>query len=189
MTKRNRHAPIIAIACLAAGFAAAGAIGGAQIGSATMLKRGEDTLPQARHPEVISQAARGQGERLPDHYPLVTPEGTIPVAALAARGRFRGEVASWDEAPDYVAIADTGNWEYSDTEIDRLETWQPQRERPMRIETGVTVIRGNDLSEVPPKAERAVAKQARTGQADIERASDELVAPAEGSTSPSIQTN
>lgn len=188
MTKRNRLAPMIAIACLAVGFGAAGAIGGTQIGSSSILKRGEDTLPQARHPEIASQSARGQSKRLPDHYPLVTPEGTIPVEALAAHGRFRGETASWDEAPDHVAIADTGDWQYSDAEIDRLETWQPQPSRrmetPRRIEAGVRIIRGNDIDEGIQKAGRAAMEAAI-----VDEMPEDRVAPAETDGALSMQAN
>lgn len=184
MTKRNRLAPMIALACLAVGFATAGAIGGTQIGSSSILKRGEDTLPQASPPEVARNTAREPGKRLPDHYPLVTPEGTIPVAALAAHGRFRGETTYWDEAPDYVAIPDTGSWQYSDAEIERLETWQPQRERPMRIETGVTVIRGNDLDQEPREPEQAAIERA-----DIHEATEAGAASVDAVGAVTIQTN
>lgn len=80
--------------------------------------------------------------RLPDHYPLVTPTGTIPVSQLALHGRLR------DTLPHDVARAEPGpldadyQWEIPEREIQRLERWEP-RPRVSR-EAGVRVVRGED---------------------------------------------
>ena len=78
-----------------AGLACAlgGAVAGTALGSTPILDRPVSGSLYQSHDDTASQ---GQGERqLPDHYPLVTREGTVPVAQLAERGlysqsRYRG---------------------------------------------------------------------------------------------------
>ncbi len=79
--------------------AIAGAVSGATIADTPMLTRSHsDTLPEAQIVSVGNQALRS-AERPPNHYPLVTPDGTIEVAELALHGRMRdrGGAMWWDD--------------------------------------------------------------------------------------------
>ena len=127
MNHRTRLNPRFAAICLAIAVAGAGAAGGAAIGSSPVLKRADSAVPTAQRNAGVGDFELDTSEPLPDHYPLVTPSGTIPVAALAAHGRFRGERQSWADRPDYVAQPDTGSWGYSEDEINQLEIWEPRR--------------------------------------------------------------
>ena len=62
-----------------------GAFAGNALGSVPMLDR--STL-QTYYQSHEDNAAEERGEVLPDHYPLVTREGTVPVAALSERGLY-----------------------------------------------------------------------------------------------------
>lgn len=71
-----------------AGLACAlgGAVAGTALGSTPILDRSTFETFYQLHDDTASQA---RGERqLPDHYPLVTREGTVPVAQLAERGLY-----------------------------------------------------------------------------------------------------
>lgn len=92
----------IALHVLGAGLACAvgGAIAGNALGSAPVLDRSTLTTLYQSHETV----AKAESDRtLPDHYPLVTRAGTVPVAALSERGlysqaRYRAFMAV-DDAP------------------------------------------------------------------------------------------
>ena len=71
-----------------AGLACAlgGAVAGTALGSTPILDRPVFGSFYQSHDDTASAA---QAERqLPDHYPLVTREGTVPVAQLAERGLY-----------------------------------------------------------------------------------------------------
>lgn len=77
------------IVCAVAVATIAGAVSGATIGDSPVLTRASiDTLPQAAIIGGSNDALRNSS-RLPDHYPLETPKGTIEVAELALHGRMR----------------------------------------------------------------------------------------------------
>lgn len=93
-------------------------------------------LPPAPSP----QPAPPLRQDLPNHYPLVTPSGTIPVAALALHGRLRGtREALWDDPGAIALRADYGD-ELRDHEIDRLANDREivrsvRRNRAVRVHT------------------------------------------------------
>ena len=77
----------------------AGAVGGAAIGTTPVIERGEGATPPDPYEPGPGEIARDRGEPLPDHYPLVTPTGTVPVAELALHGRLRSlRQGRWDAA-------------------------------------------------------------------------------------------
>lgn len=138
--KPVRPFPLLGAAALTAAVGLAGAQSGSAIGSMPVM--------QGKAAAAFSQLPSRMPERsppplrtdLPDHYPLVTPSGTIPVAALALHGRLRGtRDMVWDR-PDAVALrADYGD-ELEEDEIDRLAYDRPnvraiRRDRSVRVHT------------------------------------------------------
>ncbi|QYJ07017.1 hypothetical protein [Qipengyuania flava] len=125
---------------ITAGVVLAGAESGTAIGSMPVMSHQAGFAferPAARAPQPAPPPVR---QDLPNHYPLVTPNGTIPVAALALHGRLRGSRdAMWDE-PGAVALrADYGE-ELSEFEIDRLANGNGAvrsvgRDRTVRVHT------------------------------------------------------
>lgn len=126
MTERARPFPTkTAFAAAALVFAAVGAASGQAIGDTPIIRKGTgDTLPSAN---VVTDdySHIANSERPPDHYPLVTDEGTIPVGELALHGRMRNRDQSWyaDDGPVYL---DAGYDDYlSAGEMDRLANGDP----------------------------------------------------------------
>lgn len=104
----------------------AGAMSGEEIGSAPVIARHADPPPIAvRAAEFDGAAGSTTARRLPDHYPLVTPSGTVPVAALASHGRYRDRHETGIEQPGQSGFDTPAEWEISADEIDRLEQWEP----------------------------------------------------------------
>lgn len=106
-----------------AGLACAlgGAIAGNALGSTPMLDRSTVADFYQSHETTEKEAAAG--EPLPDHYPLVTKAGTVPVGELAMRGlysqrRYRALAYAVDYVPSQVHVAE---WRYTDD-------WRPQSE-------------------------------------------------------------
>jgi hypothetical protein len=73
-----------------------GAVAGNALGSAPILDR--STLATYYQEHADSFAQRIEAERPPDHYPLVTAAGTVPVAELSTRGLYS---QARYRAPDY----------------------------------------------------------------------------------------
>ncbi|WP_369026068.1 hypothetical protein [Qipengyuania sp. RANM35] len=105
--------------------AAIGAISGKAIGSTPMLM--EDTASAVAGTRIDRDnfAAIAAEDRPPDHYDLVTPEGTIPVAELSLHGRLRGRSDSWWEGADPVMLDASYDDEFSDREIEQLALAEP----------------------------------------------------------------
>ncbi|MGE5952551.1 MAG: hypothetical protein ACM308_02855 [Qipengyuania vulgaris] len=96
--------------------AIAGAVSGATIGESPVLKRGlTETMPTA--PIVsASSAAMRRAERLPDHYPLKTPNGTIEVAELSLHGRMRDRGGDlWWEGRDDARVTMSVGYDFYET--------------------------------------------------------------------------
>lgn len=96
----------LGLACLAGGAAAGHAVGSAEL-------RRPSTLGIVEDASRIGTSRIQARAPMPDHYPLVTRAGTIPVAALATRGLYsqaryqHQHVAT--EPPALAALAsDTG---------------------------------------------------------------------------------
>lgn len=109
---------IFAIAALT--VAVIGAIGGASIGASPILRADAAEAYAASSGSLGSSERWQSGERPPDHYPLVTPQGTIPVAELALHGRLRDRTGAWWTDQDEVLLDASYENAYSDEEIDAL---------------------------------------------------------------------
>ncbi len=95
-----------------------GMMTGAAIGETPMLQKRdhEFVIPQTPAP----QGSRTASRNTPDHYPLVTPEGTIPVAELAFHGRLREQRMEWFDQGDTVRLdADYDNF-FDEVEVENL---------------------------------------------------------------------
>lgn len=79
------NAPALWGAALAS--ALGGAIAGNALGSVQPIDRSVLTEMYQSHPSTTGYASGD--DRPPDHYPLVTRAGTVPVAELATRGLYR----------------------------------------------------------------------------------------------------
>lgn len=100
------------------GVVLGGMMTGAAIGETPMLqKRGHEfAIPQTPAP----QGSRTVSPNPPDHYPLVTPEGTIPVAELAFHGRLRDQRIDWFDQGDTAQLdADYDNF-FDEADVDTL---------------------------------------------------------------------
>ena len=121
MSKNDRPFPRLTAFIAAALVAGAvGAASGQAIGDTPILRGGsEQALPLAKTPY---EAVEGQTEteRPPDHYPLVTPDGTIPVAELALHGRMRDRDDGWYAVEEPVFLDAQYEDDFSEAEIDRL---------------------------------------------------------------------
>ena len=100
--------PIVWGASLAC--ALGGALAGNALGSTPMLDRPAiGSFYQSHEDGAAGRAV--EGERPPDHYPLVTRSGTVPVAELGMRGlysqaRYRATIYAADYEPVEFAAAD-----------------------------------------------------------------------------------
>lgn len=145
-----------AFAAVAIFVATVGAISGQAIGQMPILRESAGgSIPEALYtPTSFAEVA--SGERPPDHYPLVTPDGTVPVAELALRGRLRDREEAWyamsgsfDHPADYQP-------DFSDGEIEHLAYAEP-------VETG------NDPypHDKPQASDQPAAKVTHSTQAKV----------------------
>ena len=150
--------------------AIAGAVSGATIGDSPVLDRGQtETMPTAQIVSA-SNAAMRNAERLPDHYPLKTPNGTVEVAELSLHGRMRDRGGDlWWEGRD----ADRVNM---DAGYDFYEIASPERiehERRLLAFHGEKAPRAEPVREAPQQAQtqtrmtRAEAPMALAEPAEI----------------------
>ncbi len=155
--------PRICAACLAAvGVVFAGAVSGSAIGSTPVLTRDADLIPEAPRNAGVGEFELDTRKRLPDHYPLVTPTGTVPVAALAVHGRMRNSRGGWWDRPDHVPLDAGYPGDLDEVEVQRLADWNPP-ERPDRSSTVVRVhtpdeVRVADLGKEAPRRAQQPAK-------------------------------
>lgn len=94
-----------------AGLACAlgGAIAGTTLGSSPLIAAGTAAAYFQSHERGVGQD--GEGRVLPDHYPLVTRNGTVPVSQLSDRGlysqaRYREMYGSPPEMSERYVMAD-----------------------------------------------------------------------------------
>lgn len=94
-----------------AGLACAlgGAIAGTTLGSSPLIAAGTSAAYYQSHESGVGQD--GEGRVLPDHYPLVTRNGTVPVSQLSDQGlysqaRYREMYGSASDTGDRYAFAD-----------------------------------------------------------------------------------
>lgn len=121
----DRISPRIVAATLV--VAVAGAVSGAAIGTHQPLERGvgTDQIPEAGIlPGAMTRSP--MEKRPPNHYPLVTPKGTVPVADLALRSRLRNQPSShWNTEDEYGPMDAEYADELSDNDIEQLVEWTP----------------------------------------------------------------
>lgn len=105
--------PVILGAC-ALGIVA-GAAGGTAINTRP-LANASDTIDQLPEAPTLRDGATGPAQALPNHYPLTTPEGTVPVTELAYHGRFRDtpRYGVHYEPDATIAYADYETWSEND---------------------------------------------------------------------------
>lgn len=181
MTKPTRLDPRWYAAPLLAAVAVAGAFSGSAIGSTPMLSNAASTLPESPPPARGGASAPAVAASLPDHYPLVTPDGTIPVAELARHGRLRHAYADWDAPYDYAALAEGSDGQLSEAEIDRLAAWRPEPRaaaiaEPEPRHALVSVARGAGPVEATRVALSAPAAPAAAGPGAIRAQAPQLAA-------------
>jgi hypothetical protein len=147
-----------------------GAVAGATIGNSPVLSKGIGTsLPEQRINYAADAGLGETGVHTPDHYPLVTPDGTIPVAQLSLRGRLRDTRGSWNaREPDYIPLdADhPGEYpdQYSEAELAALASWDPAPRdappKPSRV-ASVKVTRGSTGPAAPASPDTGPAAEAQ----------------------------
>ena len=95
--------PVFLGTCLAC--ALGGAIAGTSLGSTPVLARADtDTMQPSGSPAIDHSVAVSQSTQpSPDHYPLVTPRGTVAVANLSERGLY--SQTRYRDSDAYVATA------------------------------------------------------------------------------------
>lgn len=112
-----------------AGLACAlgGAVAGSALGSTPMLDRSTIAMMYQEHETApVAESAR---DALPDHYPLVTKAGTVPVGELGMRGlysqaRYRAYLYAADYTPEEIAV-DDGQEEWRMTSADPTAIDEP----------------------------------------------------------------
>lgn len=108
--------------CAVAGVAIGGAVAGSELGTSPVLSRSLFGAYYQQHPDAADDGAMTAELPPPDHYPLVTPQGTVPVAALRTRGlysqaRFRAPAYGIDyPAPEFTS-ADYTPPDYDDASL------------------------------------------------------------------------
>lgn len=95
----------------------AGAVTGELMVGEPIMKRGEgDGLPQVIA-AIDPHSPFSQTEQLPDHYPLVTPNGTIEVYQLSRINRMWNKAESgWWDTPSSRSISYSPSYHYENTE-------------------------------------------------------------------------
>lgn len=104
-----------------------GAVAGNAVGSTPILERSAIAAFYQTHDAAVDEAS--SGDALPDHYPLVTREGTVPVAALSDRGLYSQR--------RYRAVTLAANYEPADAEA--LSAYEPTPARSMSGEESRTM--------------------------------------------------
>ena len=155
--------------------AVAGAVSGAAIGDAPILKREtQDSLPDAQPVSALDQAAHST-KRPPDQYALETPEGTVEVAELSLRGRLRNTAHAhwWRESGEASGPAADYAIEYGEEDLVRLAreealiafTSQPEpqpRPSSTRAEAPMTLAERPAPPPAPRPAEQDTIGNAKT---------------------------
>lgn len=105
----------------------AGAAGGTSINTRP-IANAADTFASIPDAPIVRFAGAQQTEALPNHYPMTTPEGTIPVEELAYRGRYR-DTARYMDA--YYVPAEEARFE-------NYEDWEAQSNDEHRYRPATT---------------------------------------------------
>lgn len=172
-------APLLGAAMLA------GAMSGEAIGSAPVIARHTEPPPIAIRAAAFerSPARSAPARRLPDHYPLVTPTGTVPVAALASHGRFRDLEEGRLEQRAQLALDD--QWVMSEDEIDRLERWEPEpRLTPQRTTSPQVLAAAEEIASAKSAPAVSVARGAGAPRIVLPVQAGEAAPPARNTALP-----
>ena len=156
---------LAAVAVVAIG----GAVSGAAIGDSPVLPRSsQETLPQAQIAFAPS-SPRSSSERPPNHYPLKTQEGTVPVAELALHGRYRdtAHARSMMRAKEAeLRPADYAENYYDEAEVERLAHADAYVQHPAQAQTMTTRYTEPQQTDVAPVQQApADAVEMRVGNA------------------------
>jgi hypothetical protein len=162
------HMPQLTLKLCAAALVVvgAGALVGGSIGATPMLTSREAAYPSTPPASaMIGKYNPVHEQQPPDHYPLVTPRGTISVAELSLHGRLRNQAQPWWDEPDQLAVGSPDADQLSDEEIARLAEWNAPISRgpdPLRQPTGQE-RRAGSASSYPAEshASEELAKAAR----------------------------
>ena len=154
---------LAAVAVVAIG----GAVSGAAIGDSPVLPRSsQETLPEAQV-SFVPGSHKTSAERPPNHYPLETKDGTIPVAELSLHGRYRdtAHARSMMRARDAEqnSVDHAGNY-YSDAEVERLAFAEDYGPRPVDPQQSAAA-RTEQASAEPVTPEPADFVEMRRGNA------------------------
>lgn len=189
----SAFAPRFILGALAVG--AAGALTGAAIGDLNPVDRGigDDGQAFGRFASEAWAGSPAEQSSLPDHYPLVTPEGTVPVEELALHGRLRDQRGWWEHDDGYMFEADYPD-QLSDAEIERLAEWNPPPQRTSSVSDGSVEVHRTDNSRVEyvslQSRARPVTVEAQQGKPTQIKArieSDNIEPSARGGRPPVIQ--
>ncbi len=134
------------------------------IGATPVLQKGIGAELPNRSPiqQAFADPNSDRGPPPPNHYPLVTPEGTIPVAELEWHGRLRNSRHAWQiEEPAYVELGAEYDRPYREDEIAELASWEPaQRVAATRAEPAppvVVIMRGSQVGQSAAPRQRTLA--------------------------------
>ncbi|MFB0614183.1 hypothetical protein [Aurantiacibacter poecillastricola] len=144
----------------------AGALVGQQISAEPVRKTTDLAAALPNRPAIaLDNASPTTRDRLPDHYALETPEGTIEVHELARRGRNAGYYEQYSTyVPDYEEDLGLLEGRWSDDELDRRaeRSLEPQP----AAETSTTATGEIEATHESPRIAHFDAMQtARTGEA------------------------
>ena len=111
-----------------------GAVAGNALGSTPILDRPTIGSFYQSHEDSVS-GREAEGERPPDHYPLTTRSGTVPVAELGMRGiysqaRYRAVTYAADYHPVEFTVADYGPTEAIERYEDAIDNTGSGYDRP-----------------------------------------------------------
>lgn len=146
------YKPVFAVVALC--FGAIGALSGKAVGSMPIIRDSTASLVSGTGPSGTGELS--SGEKLPpDHYPLVTPEGTVPVAELALRGRMRDRGDGWYGADKVLLLDARYEDQLSDDQVEHLaraELVKPAADLTSQSETTDAVETHRDTASAPSVA-------------------------------------
>ena len=121
MREPNRPFPLkTAFAAAAIVCAAVGAVSGQAIGETPMMRGGTDETISSAGALATDHSRIANSEPLPDHYPLETPEGIIPVAELALHGRLRDRAGGFYASEEPAMLDSHYDYQLDEEEIEQL---------------------------------------------------------------------
>lgn len=109
------------VACVLGGAATGTALGSTEVADRATLE-----MYYQSHENGSAVMGRAADRKLPDHYPLVTRSGVVPVEQLADRGLFsQARYRDFDESGDDMAVAVYADSDFGPRFVD-MELAPPQ---------------------------------------------------------------